>query len=192
MRLADHLIEPIDVAATTEQVARHRCLLRGLTNLAGLQCRIGLRQLGLANLAQTTAGTIVVRLQRHHLLKQLARAGAALAIQAAILQGLLRLRQHVVQIGSRQHRAQAGLAEPERAEQHHQQQRQQRDQPATTRWRCGCPPTRSTRLGTHLRQAIGRHHARRVQPVEIAQGGFAARVCSAVVLIPAYAHGSRL
>ncbi|WP_449429226.1 hypothetical protein [Rhodanobacter umsongensis] len=125
------MVEPIDVAATAEQLAGGGRLLRGLGQLARLQRGIGLRQLGLPYLAQAGTGTVVVRFERQRGLEQFARTGAVLAVQMASLQGLLRLPQHVVEIGARQHAAQGALIHPHCGGQSDRQQEQQRKQPAT-------------------------------------------------------------
>jgi hypothetical protein len=98
--------------------------LRRLIEMTCLQRGIGLRQLSLAYLTQAVMGTVVVRLQCHCRLKQLACTGAVLAVQMAGLQGLLRAPQHIVQFGPRQHPAQTVLIEPEPGKQADQHQKQ--------------------------------------------------------------------
>ena len=187
----DRAIEPVDVAAAAEQFAGYCRLLRGLAQLAGLQRGIGLRQHGLADLAQAVAGAVVVRLQRRGGLEQFARAGAVLAVQTAILQGLLRLHQHRVEVGSRQHPAQTVLVEPEHADCCERQQQQDQGVPAAAMLvppRPGRPGVRPARFDRYLRQAVHARRARSIQPVEVTQGGLGANRWMCVVLVSASAH----
>ena len=186
----DSLVETVDIAAAAEQLAGNRGLLRGLGQVTGLQCGIGLRQFGLADLAQAIAGAVVVRFQRYRPLEQFACAGPVIAIQMAILQCLLCLNQHAVEVGTRQHAAQPVLAEPECPEQHDEQQ-QQRQQPSApamlaTRWR-GCPIPRMARFDRHIRQSVagGRTH---IAQIELTQGGLGADGWMCVLLVSASAH----
>ncbi|CAM5347124.1 hypothetical protein RLIN73S_02121 [Rhodanobacter lindaniclasticus] len=187
LRLADQCIEPIHVATAAKQFAGDRRALGGLIQLTSLQRGVGARQFGLANLAQAIAGAIVVRFAGGHLLEQLASAGAVLAIQMSGSQCLLRLRQHAVEVGTRQHAAQTVLVEPQRRAERGHQHDQHRQQPAAAPARTlGAGRPGVARFHRHPWQAIGGSRARRVvQAIEIAQGGLAAARWPGVVRVAA-------
>jgi len=205
--LGDREIEPVHVLAAAQQLAGQRRARAGLVQVAGVQRGPGLLQFGLTDLAQATAGLIVVRLQCQRRREQFARAGAVLAIQVAGRQGVLGLHQHGVEIGARQHLAQAVLVEPQAAGQ--QRERQPQPQPAqavlapavrrggTRRGaRRGARPRRCRPAGR--RRTPGRGHdddGRRTLPgfgihlVEITQHGFDALAISDFVGVAVSAHG---